>query len=292
MRASGAGPSPARPGATLRGGSEIEAAARRLAAIIGHGAQGAALARTLAREGARTRADLKKPAVLARLPRAAQASVLYRPARDVPLAEAEAVTAEVRRRLILSVPGVARARHSPKRRRAPRKRRAAVAVVGSVRRRAPRVKDLDFLVFSPPGLLPAARGRLLASAALRPSRAGDRLAIADTYASGARHRALILRDATRGRCYRADFFLVRPAEKPFALFHYTGSQAYNVRTRALAKKKGWLLNQYGLFDASAGPGASRRGEALRPARGSAAIRTERDLARYLGVSYREPPDRA
>ena len=247
-----------------------EAAARRLAVVIGHGAQGAARARALAREGARSRADLKRPAVLARLPREAQANVLYNLARGVPLAEAEAVAAEVRRRLVFAPA-----------------RPAAVVVVGSVRRLAPRVKDLDFLVVAPPGLSPADRDRLLASAALRPRRPGDRLAIADTYAAGARHRALVLcapaqpRPSARRRCYRVDLFLCAASEKPFALFHYTGAKAYNIRTRALAKKKGWRLNQYGLFEVETGL----------PVRGSAAIRTERDLARFLGVSHREPPDR-
>jgi DNA polymerase/3'-5' exonuclease PolX len=250
---------------------DLGAAAGRLAAIIGHGAQGAALARVLAREGARTRADLKKPGVLARLPRESQASVLFSPVRSVPLADAQAVAAEVRRRLVFAGGDS-------------RPRRLEVVPVGSVRRRAPRVKDLDFLV-----VLPAAfeghLDRALASAAFRAPRAGDRLELADTYSQGARRRSLILHERARGRArarnFRVDLFLATAEERPYALFHFTGSFKYNIRTRAYAKRKGWLLNQYGLFQAA----TSQR------VRGTAAIRTERDLAKFLGVSFRAPTDR-
>jgi DNA polymerase/3'-5' exonuclease PolX len=71
------------------------------------------------------------------------------------------------------------------------------------------------------------------------------------------------------------------AEKPFALFHYSGPATYNIRTRALAKRHGWLLNQYGLFSIATG----------RRVPGSANIRTERDLAEFLGVTFRHPRDR-
>jgi len=253
--------------------AEFERVVRRLATVIGHGDQGAALARALAHEGVRTRADLKKPAVLARLPRESQASVLHNPARNVPLAAAEAVAAEVKRRLVFDFTGEGDARPL----------RFEVLPVGSVRRRAPRVKDIDFLVVVPADH-EARLNRVLAAAVLRPPRAGDRLEIADTYAAGARRRSFIVcrRGGTlKAACYRADLFLTTAGERAFALFHYTGPASYNIRTRAHAKRQGWLLNQYGLFDAGTG----------QRVRGSSAIRTERDLARFLGVTYHTPRER-
>jgi DNA polymerase (family 10) len=249
--------------------------ARRLAAIIGHGDQGAALARTLAREGVRTRADLKRPAVLARLPRESQAAVLFNPARNVPLATAQAVMDEVGRRLVFDFSGESSARFL----------RFEVIPVGSVRRQAPRVKDMDFLVVVP-AAYETLSGRALAAARLLPPRPGDRVRIADTYAAGARRRSLILcqapgPDRARAQCFRSDLFLTTSRDKPYALFHYTGSKTYNIRTRAYAKRKGWLLNQYGLFDAVTG----------RRVRGTENIRTEQDLAKFLGVSYRLPTNR-
>jgi DNA polymerase/3'-5' exonuclease PolX len=256
-------------------GADFEKTVRRLATIIGHGNQGTALARELAREGARTRADLRRPDVLPRLPRGSQSSVLFNPARNVPLAAAQAVAAEIKRRLVFDLGG--------------HPRRFEVIPVGSVRRQVPRVKDIDFLV-----VLPAGDGaefeRVLAAAALRPPRPADRVTIADTYATGSRRRSFVLRAEDRGQSgrtgaraqhYRSDFFVTTADEKPYALYHYTGSRDYNIRTRAHAKRLGWLLNQYGLFDAATG----------RRVRGTAAIRSERDLARFLGVTYRAPRDR-
>jgi DNA polymerase (family 10) len=251
--------------------------AQRLANIIRHGAQGEALARKLAREGVKSRADLRRPEIFSRLPRESQSNVLYSPSRHIPLAAAQAIVSELQRRLALGVP------------------RCEVIPVGSVRRQAPRVKDMDILVVVPAGS-EARLGRALTGDAvsLRPARPGDRLEIADTYLAGPRRRSLVLRaaPATRSpssktarrapaRYYRVDLFAFTQKEKPFALFHYTGSKAYNIRTRAFAKRKGWRLNQYGLFKGSSG----------HKVRGSSAVRTERALAEFLGISYRLPADR-
>ena len=178
------------------------------------------------------------------------------PAR-VPLAAARAVADEVRRRW---------------------RGRAPPVVVGGIRRESPLVKDIDFLVTTPP------RIRDGVADFLRPARPGDRLSVAKVVAAGPRRVSVVLRDggaAGGARHYRADFFVRKPGEKPFALFHFTGARAYNIRVRAHAKKRGLLLNQYGVFDAVTG----------RRARGSSAIRTERDLARFLRVSFRHPRDR-
>ena len=46
-----------------------------------------------------------------------------------------------------------------------------------------------------------------------------------------------------------DIFLATKAEKHFALLHFTSSKQFLMRTRAHAKKLGYKLNQYGLFNA-------------------------------------------
>lgn len=184
----------------------------------------------------------------------------------MPLATARAVAGEVVRRLRWAPP-----------------LGATVIAVGSIRRQAPRVADIDLLAVAPRGVgLPA---DFLRSAELRPPRAGDRLSFADTYSNGPRHRALIVarRGAGSGRAkhYRLDLFAATRREEPFALFHYTGPRSYNIRTRAHAKRRGWRLNQYGLYRAASG----------RPIAGAGAIATEADLAARLGVRWRAPPDR-
>jgi len=241
---------------------------------------GAALARRLARAGVRTRADLLKPAVFARLPRDVQINVKYRPARRTPLVEAQAIAAELRRRLQIGG------------------RRVRSTVAGSVRRGEAFSSDLDILVvseepFAAPTLAPAARG--------------DRLSIAEVYLAGGRRVSLMLsvmqfdvksgtqpgtqlgaqptvkpgaKPATK-KYIRTDLFRTTPSERPYALFQYNSGRVYNIRVRAHAARKGWRLNQYGLFEAGT----------ARAVRGSAAVRTERDVARLLGVTPRAPEDR-
>jgi len=153
--------------------------------------------------------------------------------------------------------------------------------VGSVRRGAAQSSDLDFLVLAST----AAGADVLSKFTLRPARAGDRITVKPIpNIAGSRHRQVVLSVVTPGfgtDKIKADLFLADPADKPFALFHYTGSRDYNIRTRAHAKHRGWKLNQYGLYSIATG----------HRVRGSVAIRTERDLARFLKVSYRPPEDR-
>lgn len=46
-----------------------------------------------------------------------------------------------------------------------------------------------------------------------------------------------------------DVFLATKQEKHFAMLHFTSSKQFLMRTRAHAKKLGYKLNQYGLFNA-------------------------------------------
>ena len=46
----------------------------------------------------------------------------------------------------------------------------------------------------------------------------------------------------------ADLRVVSREEFPYALMYFTGSKEHNVRLRGIAKKKGWTLNEYGLFE--------------------------------------------
>jgi DNA polymerase (family 10) len=152
---------------------------------------------------------------------------------------------------------------------------AAVVPVGGVRRgTAARVKDIDLLV--------VLRGAVPAAAAAVAAPAPYELRV---LTAGPRRQTLCVkapwRGAARGyRWVRVDLFFATRAERPYALFHHTGSKAYNVRVRAHAKARGLRLNQYGLFVAATG----------RPAPGPP-VRTERALADRLGVTYRPPSQR-
>ena len=80
--------------------------------------------------------------------------------------------------------------------------------------------------------------------------------------------------------FTLDLFLVSEESLPFALFHYTGSKIFNIRTRAHVKRMGMLLNQYGLFDATTGKKVK------------SGIKTERDLFKYINVTYKSPKQRS
>jgi DNA polymerase (family 10) len=68
-----------------------------------------------------------------------------------------------------------------------------------------------------------------------------------------------------------DVRFVTPAEFPFALHYFTGSVAHNIRIRARAQERGMSLNEYAL--------TGKR---------HAAIKSEEDLFRVLGLAYIEP----
>jgi DNA polymerase/3'-5' exonuclease PolX len=194
------------------------------------------------------------------LPPVAKAHVRHRVARSVSAPEAQALAAELVRRLRFNG------------------RRMRVVEAGSLARLPAsvsprtRVKDVDLLVIGPPGALD--------SVTLAPCRAAGSAKIIDAFAGGARKLGLIVEwtPARRPVAAQVDIFLAHPAEEPFALFHWRSPKSYAIRVRAYAKRKGWLLNQYGLFSRRTG----------RPVPGSESIRSEADLARFLGVTVRPP----
>ena len=195
------------------------------------------------------------------------------------LEEAKALAAELKRRLKFSALA----------------KKPRIILAGSARREEPRNRDLDLLVIVPK-LSRKVMASVLASASLKDSKNKNAEFISDKV-SGPRRRSMII-EHQGANTYtnlpkshntnlplpirtQVDLFLVEEKDLPYALFHYTGSSTYNIRTRAHAKAHGMLLNQYGVFDVNT----------KRRARGSYSIKSERDLADFLGVSYRSPKDR-
>ena len=225
------------------------------------------------------------------------------------LEEAKALAAELKRRLKFSALA----------------KKPRIILAGSARREEPRNRDLDLLVIVPK-LSRKVMASVLASASLKDSKNKNAEFISDKV-SGPRRRSMIiehqgansytnlpntnfytnlhntnLHNTNLHKLHntklpntnlpkspnlplpirtQVDLFLVEEKDLPYALFHYTGSSTYNIRTRAHAKAHGMLLNQYGVFDVNT----------KRRARGSSSIKSERDLADFLGVSYRSPTDR-
>lgn len=130
-------------------------------------------------------------------------------------------------------------------------------LAGSLRRRKPVVRDLDFLVSTgqPEEVIAFFTGH---------ARVEKTLACGETKAS-------VLVDGG----IQCDLRAVGRDEFPFALAYFTGSKEHNVRLRERALERGWSLNEYRL---SASPSANP----------PPAIHTEEDLHRALGLDYIPP----
>ncbi len=223
---------------------------------------GEKLAAHLAQQGVRTHRQLR--AMLDQLPAKARAYLRHRIQKAIPRPIGKVVAAELRDRLVFTGPSGLR--------------KYPIKVTGSIRRGAPFSKDIDLLVIVPDGVSP--RGALASAELRREPRAT--LSIVEVYAPGERRRSFIVqRDVPEGRraYYAVDLFLATKEEKPFALFHHSNGRDYNIRVRAHAKKRGYRLNQYGIYMINSG----------RRAPGSETIKTEKDLATFLGITYRPHP---
>jgi len=105
-----------------------------------------------------------------------------------------------------------------------------VEICGSIRRRKEIVKDMDILVCGE-----------------------DHDSLSSFFVSMPEVAEVILKGETKTSCrlhtgIEADLRVVSEAEFPFALLYFTGSKEHNVRLRGISKKKGWKLNEYGLFE--------------------------------------------
>jgi DNA polymerase (family 10) len=63
------------------------------------------------------------------------------------------------------------------------------------------------------------------------------------------------------------------------LFMYTGDFVHNISMRSIAKRRGWKLDQYGIWDAKTGKPLLQSPD-------------ERDFYDFLGVDWHDPEDRS
>lgn len=130
-------------------------------------------------------------------------------------------------------------------------------LAGSIRRWKPIVNDIDIVACT-------TRPAELAGDFLRMPFAYTLLARGDTKIS--------IRLATNGM--QVDLRIVTPSEFAPALHHFTGSREHNVALRGIAKKRGYKINEYGVFQEA----TDRRVE----------IGSERDLYAFLEMELVPP----
>ncbi|MEE8143067.1 MAG: DNA polymerase/3'-5' exonuclease PolX [Planctomycetota bacterium] len=130
-----------------------------------------------------------------------------------------------------------------------------LAVAGSLRRCMETIGDLDILVATTD--VPAAREVFLAE----PS-------IIERVAQGEQKCRVMVQEEVE-----VDLRAVEPHCFAAALHYFTGSKQHNMRMRAVARERGWKLNEYGLWNEQG---------ALLP------CPEEEDIFRHLGFAYLPP----
>jgi hypothetical protein len=74
--------------------------------------------------------------------------------------------------------------------------------------------------------------------------------------------------------YKVDIFRVTPTEILFMILYATGSSEFNIKMRRIAKHKGFILNQKGLFD-------KKTHKRIK-------VKSEKDLFNILNMTYTKP----
>lgn len=141
---------------------------------------------------------------------------------------------------------------------------AEVAVAGSTRRMKETIGDMDILVTS------AKPGKVMERFVGLPH-------IAHIYAKGPTKTMVRLKNGLD-----ADIRVVPKESFGAALNYFTGSKDHNIALREMAIKKGWKLNEYGLFSAKGGSVSGGKGQKM------IAGRTEEEIYKTLGLGYIEP----
>lgn len=160
-------------------------------------------------------------------------------------------------------------------------------IVGSYRRGRPDSGDIDMLVRTADATVDAGAALAAYVADLR-----ARGYIREVLAQG-EHKCLAvaclpdgagvssssgINAAGKMKARRLDLLVTPPAEFPFAVLYFTGSDGFNVAMRAHALTRGFTLNEHALTHISTGQTVG-------------GIKTERDIFTVLKLQWREPMER-
>jgi DNA polymerase/3'-5' exonuclease PolX len=113
---------------------------------------------------------------------------------------------------------------------------AKIILVGSYRRKMPTSKDIDAMIVSEKSIIMNEYLKYLEK----------KVPHIYLYSKGGDKMSLIL-EFDKEKKYKIDVFRTHPDYYWSHLLYATGSKSFNVRMRALAKRKGYLLNQKGIW---------------------------------------------
>jgi DNA polymerase IV len=145
-------------------------------------------------------------------------------------------------------------------------------IVGSYRRGRPDSGDIDMLLRVENAEMDA--GKALAEYVEKLRTLGY---IREVLALGA-HKCLAIAALPNRKARRLDILVTPPAELPFAIFYFTGSDTFNVAVRQRALDRGFTLNEHALTTLKTGVAVE-------------GIRIERDIFTALRIAWVEPCDR-
>lgn len=202
-------------------------------------------------------------AIIDELPKEARINLHYGITKQIPLKTAKIIATELKSRILFGEYSI-----------------NSIITVGSIRREVSKVKDIDLLVVVPDKYTNDDTKNLLSSVNIKRN---STIELMDFYKSGVNKRSFIIKyknkQSIRPKYYSVDMFITNEKEKPFALYHYTGSKLYNIRIRAYAKRLGYTVNQHGIFCGNKRAPKTKN------------IKSEKDITNFLNVTYRLPNDR-
>jgi DNA polymerase/3'-5' exonuclease PolX len=140
----------------------------------------------------------------------------------------------------------------------------AAVIAGSVRRRRPEVGDVELVV------LPKDLDDLLSHLQEIGFSGGNRIQKGVVHAGPGKYAARVPVEI---------YIAHKPEEMGAMLFMYTGDFVHNISMRSIAKRRGWKLDQYGIWDAKTGKPLLQSPD-------------ERDFYDFLGVDWHDPEDRS
>lgn len=151
---------------------------------------------------------------------------------------------------------------------------AKVILVGSYRRKKDFSSDIDVMIVSAnPDILVDYKNAIANTLNIYPYSVGP-----DKFSMIIDARTFLKKsDAV----YKIDAFRTNPLSEIPMLLYSTGSKEFNIQMRSLAKKRGLLLNQNGLYKKESDGSTTR----------IANLNTERAYFDYLAMTYKEPWER-
>jgi DNA polymerase/3'-5' exonuclease PolX len=202
------------------------------------------------------RAQLKKKKIFPHLPAATRADLRWNPSRRIKRAVIVKIEAEFKKLL----PGI------------------RFQVAGSYRRQKPYSRDIDLIMSAPSSKTTAQHWKSF----LKRMAKSKIVKFVEVFAQGDDKVSAILKyqNGKQKKYAKVDVFFTDPSEYLFMLLYATGSGQFNVMMRAVAKRKGFLLNQRGLYKKISTTILKR-----------VPIKTERDLFKKLGIKYLTPEKR-